>query len=700
MHRPIRRPSLRPTLLAAAVSLAVVACGGGGSGGSSAGPVVFSGTAATGAPMVGATIRVTDARGTEVARSQPLGADGHYSVELAEGATAPFVVVAELPDGEAQVSTTDQAVTGTVNVTPVTSLIAARVASDGTPRGLEADFRGGNGQVPPTPAAIRDSTAEVITMLAPLAEALGDSTNPVSGRFAVDGTGHDQLLDSLAVTIVPTSDTASNIEVTLRTRRQEDQPLPAVVFSSADRTLPVVPPLNQNELIRSGTSARIERLVALLNACYRLPLAERVDAGLAPGPAQIQAGPCRSMFLGADPSTYLHGGSRVGSGAFGGIFSGAQVVYDRPVLEYVRSDNDDVVFSLRWTDAAGNTDTVVLFAREEGDELRLVGNGYAHPMSVRGIVHLMDHLREDSRELDHLTLGYNLSVTNLKVDGAPVYDRVVVVAPVGLEGGATRDEFVLRPYAGYTSLRMSGNWVPGETSQVVKVAGAFRSARTTEPLHPRQVNSSGAVWVAGTPWSDERIERTSHKAVWTFKYFLAGNSGATPDAVQHMTTISRVPSVREAQRFAVAQFDAATLETLRSLSMESAAKLFWFGARPYATGGWPAVPPQLTLAWSVPDGAVAPNRASLWGRATADYATPWAERTGFDAGPIVPSSTRQLRVDCPVNTISSMLCDAADPTRFSLKTMVTSFELWGKDSRQVEVARTLHTFVPSLRPVD
>lgn len=685
----------RPSLLAAAAALAVVACGGGGSSGGGA-PVVFGGTAATGAPMTGATVRVIDAAGAEVARSQPLGADGRYSVELAEGATAPFVVIAELPDGAAQVSTVPAAASGTVNVTPVTSLIAARVSSDGTPLGLEADFKGGNGRTAPTPAAIQASTAEVVTMLTPLADALGDSTHPVTGSFAVDGSGHDKLLDSIAVTIVPVSESATNIEVTLRVKREEDQPMPAVAFSSADHVLPVVPPLNPNQLIRSGTSLRIERLVALLNACYQLPQADRVEAGSG---ATIKPGPCRSMFFGADPSQYLHSGTRVGSGAFGGVLSGATAAFDRPVLEYVRSDNDDVVFSLRWVDSAGNTDTIVLFAREEGDELRLVGNRYEHPMSVRGIVHVMDHLREDSAALDHLTLGYTLTVANRQVDGQPLYDRVVVVAPVGLEGGATHDEFVLRPYAGHTSLRMPGTWVATDTSQVVKLAGAFKLPRSSEPLQPKQVNSSGAVWVAGAAWSDERIERLSHKSVWTFRYFLAGNTGDVPDAVQHMTTISRVPSLREAQRLPVAQFDAPTLETLRSLSMESP-KLFWFGARPYATGDWPTEPPRLTLAWSVPEGAVAPTRASLWGRATADYATPWAQRTSFDAGPTLRSSTREVRLDCPVGTISAILCDSTDPTRFSLRTMVTSVELWGKDERQVDVARTVHTFAPALRPAD
>ncbi len=696
---------IRVAFACAVVGLALGGCGGGGGGGgganspTAAAPVVFGGTAATGRPMTGATVRVIDGRSVEVARSQALGVDGRYSVELASAATAPFVLVAELPDGEAQVCSIDKGESSTVNITQVTSLMAARLSSNGTPKGLEADFKGDGGRTPPTPQAIRTSTSEVIAMLAPLAQALGDSTHPVTGSFAVDGTGYDKLLDSVAVAIVPTSNTAANIEVTLRTKRAEDEPMPAVMFSSADPTLPAVASVAANQLIGSGTSARIERLVEVLNACYQLPLADRVEAGI--NPPQIKAGPCRSLFFGSDPSNYLHSGTRVGSGAFGGLLAGSLVTFDRPVLEYVRSDNNDVVFTLRFVDANSNTDTLMLFAREEGNELRLIGDRYQHSISVSGSAVHSDHLNADDVGLDHVTVGPQFVVANrLDGTGQSIYDRVVVVAPVGFAGNATRDEFVLRPYVGYTSLRMQGNWDSAHTSQVIRLAGEFKTARSSEPLHPRQVSSSGAVWVAGEPWTDERIESMSHKAVWTFQYFLAGNTGTAPDMVQHMTTISRVPSVREALQMSAAQFDAPTLETLRSMSREPAApNLFWFGARPNATGAFPTIASPLTLAWTVPDGAVAPTRATLWGRATASYTTLWAERTPFDAGQPIPSTTRQKQMDCPTTIISNILCDPVDPTRLSLKTLLTNVNIWARDARFVEVDRQLNIFRPALRPM-
>jgi len=143
------------TLSASLLGLLLAGCGGGGGPAAAAagptGPVVLSGTAATGAPLERAVVKVLDARGVEVGRSEPVASDGRYSATLDEGAVAPFVLVAELDGQTAHVSVFDRAETAVVNVTQLTSLISARLSSTGTPGGLQRDFEAG--QVP-SPSAI------------------------------------------------------------------------------------------------------------------------------------------------------------------------------------------------------------------------------------------------------------------------------------------------------------------------------------------------------------------------------------------------------------------------------------------------------------------------------------------------------------------------------------------------------------------
>lgn len=721
--------SVRLTLLSAVIATALTACGGGGGGGADTAPigaepvpVVLTGVAATGAPMTGASVRVVDGRGLEVGRSAPVGSDGRFSVELAAAAQAPFALEAVLPDGERQVSVIDGARgTTTVNVTPLTSLIAARLSPNGLPEGLVRQFERA---APPAASEIDARKQEVLQAIAPLREALGDSTDPVSGSFEVGGTGHDQLLDTLTVTIVPRSDTSASIELTVRTVRSDDAPLPAVAFGSdtpAGQLPQVGSGLRREDLGAAGVSARIEALVAELNTCYSLPVAERVTSTTVfpRSAALVKEGPCKTMYYRADPSLFLDNGAVVGNGAGNGLFIEDTLVFDRPVYEYTRAAVADrhpemVVFTVRWTNTRTQaSDSMVVHVRaEDSGALKLYGNQYRHPMSARPVVLRQTHVRADSGHMDNLRTGYNLAVRNLLRDGQPVYDRVEVVAPVGLERSATRDVFVLRPMVGHDLLRMTGQFLDSRNSQVVWMGGDWvdpEAARTTATTsgrrveHPIELDGGGAVWVndpQGRGWTDERIERLSHKSVWTFRYFLRGNTGTTPDAVQTMTTISRAPSIREARRQAFAEFTPATLDGMRRLSAEPTAHMFWMSARADQAAAWPTEPPVLDFGWTVPEGAVSPTSLNGFGRTTTSYSVGWEQRTSFGRLVSVASSQREARMNCstPSAELAAVLChDGGGSDRFSLMTMFSDFELWGKDLRQVEYSHGVATYRPGTR---
>lgn len=723
-------PPVRNALLASATAL-LVACGGGG--GSTPEPTqpqprVVSGVAATGAAMTGATVSVVDARGLEVARSSPVGADGRYSVTLPAEARAPFVLKAELPGEPLQVSVLADAPPGpaTANITPITTLVAARLSPDGQPEGLVRQFEQAVAGSLPSAARVEASKQEVLGIIEPVRQALGDTTDPLSGSFDVGGRGHDKLLDSLAVTIVPQAGGSTNIEVTVRTLRDDETPMPAVAFASntpAGQLPQVDASLRREHFGAEGTSARIDALLAEINRCYALPVDERVTSTTTfpRTAALVKAGPCRDMYFAADPSRFRDNGAVVGNGAGNGLFSADVLVFDRPVYEYTRAGagaGDEaaelVVFTVRWSNSrTGASDSMVVHARaDDQGRLKLFGNQYRYAMSVRPIVLRQTHVRGDSGHMDSWRSGYNLLVANVQQDGQPLFDRVEVVAPVGLERSATRDVFVLRPMTGFTNLRMVGQFLDSRSSQVVWMGAdwvdpaAAASTPTTSGRrvsHPIELDGGGAVWVndpQGRGWSDDRLERLSHKSVWTFRYFLRGNTGETPDAVQSMTTISRAPSIREVRQQELPTFTAPTLEWMRVMSGDPQAALFWMSARPTGSGVFPAEPPVITLAWQVPAGAQAPTNVNGFGRTTTSYSIGWEQRTAFDRLFSVGSTQREATLTCftASTALRPVLChDSGASDRYSLMTMFSDFELWAKNLRQVEFSHSYAAFIPGTR---
>lgn len=117
-------------LLVMLASLIVVACGGGG-GSSPAASTTLSGTAAVGAPIVGATVTVKCAAGTSLSNIPSTSATGAWSVTLS-GQTLPCAVQVSGGTIRGAANTiTYQSIAnayGIVNVTPLTDLLVANLA--------------------------------------------------------------------------------------------------------------------------------------------------------------------------------------------------------------------------------------------------------------------------------------------------------------------------------------------------------------------------------------------------------------------------------------------------------------------------------------------------------------------------------------------------------------------------------------------
>lgn len=213
-------------ILASAVSMALAACGGGGSNSSTdttpppvQAPVsvVFTGTAAVGAPLEG-SVTVKDSKGaTKVAQ---IGSNGAYSVDVT-GMTGPFVFRAS-GSANGQVYTVHSVATsadaaGKINITQLTDLIAANVGGQ-----LSADFfdQFDKNAATATASTIDAEAAKLKEKLQAILTALGVDANTDLLRtpFIPLSSPLDKALDAIHVTVdantsVATISTTANTSV-------------------------------------------------------------------------------------------------------------------------------------------------------------------------------------------------------------------------------------------------------------------------------------------------------------------------------------------------------------------------------------------------------------------------------------------------------------------------------------------------------
>jgi hypothetical protein len=78
--------------------------------------------------------------------------------------------------------------------------------------------------------------------------------------------------------------------------------------------------------------------------------------------------------------------------------------------------------------------------------------------------------------------------------------------------------------------------------------------------HPRDLDTT--LFFVDTDFEDSEISAFSNHSVWKYEYFLAGNTGSTPDATQHYTTRARALSLGELQQKGMAQLTAESLAEL------------------------------------------------------------------------------------------------------------------------------------------
>lgn len=692
-------PLIRRSLVALAVAGATILAGCGGGDSSTAEKpstesksVVVTGVAASGAAFTGGTVSVLDSRGTVVGTSAPVDASGVYSVTLAEGAKPAFVLVATRPSstGEAEtlVSVIESAEVTTANLTPITTLIASRLSSSGDPAKLAEELASGKAQI--TPEKVAATVQDVKAILQPLLAASGGSDfDPLRDSFATDGTGHDRLLDSIRITIVPSASNA-NIEIALESVGGDEQSPPAIFFTS-DQPLATIASENRitptaiggttidaGSLVEEGLSARIVTLMQGLTACYGLPLEQRV-AGATPATdavvgaaGDVIAAQCRGLFVDNDPSLYRHNGGVVqrtsgNEGAFNSLFrrNADGVVFSHGSYEFTRG-NGDYVVGYRTRSAQGAETVGALVARRSDDgALRLVGNQYAYPGHLVAYHQRRNFVTLGQDAYSYFSTGYTPQIANLTSNGNALFDRVEVTSPKGTV-------MVLRPDAGQSQLVFYRNGAATGTN-FIRLRSEYVDGSTTRP-HP-SVADTPSLAFAATQWTEDELVKATSTGSWKFDYFLAGNTGSVPDATQYYRTRSRALSIGELRTRGFAELVPALVADVVTVTQPA--------GQPFP-GQLVFDPDDRALigtanggsGWSVLAGQMVPTSIQLYGSYAGKR---FNDSVGF------PSTARSITVPCTPQSTGDTHCFNGGPG-FAGGAALSGLHLWSADATGREFA--------------
>lgn len=654
---------------AAVVLLAAVlaACGGGTSSSGNGGDkspsdgqqnasVVFSGVAATGAPFAGADIVITDSTGKQVGSGKS-GADGSYSITLSAGAAAPFVLRA-VRDDMTLVSVAPSASSTTLNITPITNLIAARLSASGDPAKLAEEIKANPNLL--SSVNVKAKVDEIVALLKPVLDAVGASADPLTGKFAADGTGNDRALDLLSITITPAGADTSNIAVSVKQALAEGEQPQVLQFTNKTPTLPAPPAVDAGKLLPSGTTPLIADLLNRLTACYALPVAERVvqpEASNATG-ADVKAPACKSVFHGDDPASYLSNGKRVGTGqktSFGSLFrnGGTGLVFDRGSYEFTRAGEEgDMVVGFRSTDKNGNVqnDTFVVRPdnRTKPTKLQIVGNQYQYDGGVLAYHQLRTFINQP--DSTYYSTGYDFRVPN---DGT--FAKVVVTTPKG--GTPT-----LIPSTGMSFLALAKNGSSTGTS-FLRIRGEYAdTAKTDDPA-----TADTTIFFSPQRATNEEIAGYPAQSTWKFDYYLKGNTSNTPDATQYYKTRDRALTIPELRAQGLANLTGDVITDLKKGSTNGAYLVNFTG---------PA-----ELDWVVPAGALEPTNIKIFGRGPVPPGSPPGTRgASFDDSAEVGSKDRNGKINCSPQAPGDTHCVNSNGVfSFAPGSIFTGLHLWARD---------------------
>lgn len=656
--------------------LTLAACGGGGGGGGNPGSsLTISGTAATGAAFTDASVTVKDSHGTTVG-TVSVGTDGSYSITLSSGATAPFVINATRTNADGVTETlvsllpTASGTSATVNITPVSTLIAARLSASGDPSKLADEISAGTATV--TSTTVDAKVTEVKTILAPILTATGTASfDPLGGTFSANGSGFDRLLDSIKVTITPTSSTSSNIEVGLKVQ-QPDGAAPLVTqFASTTQSPAAVPSVTTSDLLPSGTSAKIAAHLTQLTNCYALAPNVRVVGGA------IDATTCKEVFYGNDPAIFKSNGKTVSStGAFASMFnSGVQnVVFSQGNYEFTRASDGVIIVSYKSKTASG-AETYDTFALKEDSDgkLKQYGNHYDYDGGVVAYHQIRRFPTYNQSNFNYFSTGYDLRIKKTGLD------HVVVTSP---RGGT----LILKPTSGDDNLQILKGWtgtVDAPTGGTLTNTTFIRlrseyvnQPNTNTPSTPDATSDRNRLFFVGTPNTNDEIAQIPAQSVWKFEYYTTGSPN-TVVATQYYKTRARAMTIPELRMQTWAAVSSADLASVVADSVTDTNDAF---------GSYPINDERttVTIPYTVPSGALPPTSLKIWGKYNGTSGA-WNVAPTFADSNTVASTARSGNIVCASAGGGDTHCAGAGGG-FVNPTRMTAFHLWARDAGGREFA--------------
>ena len=290
-------------------------------------PVVISGTVASGTALTG-TVSVYDSSASAQPRSTGtvIAAGGQYSV-TATGFTAPFLIQATGQVGGQGPTVTLYAVAtagGTVNLTPITTLIALNMAAGN----LQSLLTGAAGALPGLTAAdLSDQNTQMDTLFSSVlaAEGLSATYNFSTTPFTAGSAGYDRLLDNVtinstsATAVTVTNITAPATPITIDTAK--GSPSGVLDITSGPATLPSgtlgfvsVPNVVGDTQAAAGaaiTAAGLTAGTVTQQSSATVARGEVVSEIPAAG-ASVAQGSAVALIVSTGPPTYTIGGTVIG----------------------------------------------------------------------------------------------------------------------------------------------------------------------------------------------------------------------------------------------------------------------------------------------------------------------------------------------------------------------------------------------------
>ena len=293
-------------------------------------PVVISGTVASGTALTGVvSVYDSSAKAQPVSSGSAIGTGGQYSITVT-GFTAPFLLQATGQvggQGSAVTLYSVAAAGGTVNITPITTLIALNMAAGN----LQSLMTGSTGKLPDLTATdLSTQNANMDTLLSSVltAEGLSATYNFSTTAFTTGSAGYDRLLDNITINsttasaVTVTNITDPSAPVTINTAN--GSPSGVLDVTSGPATLPIgtlanvtVPNVVGDTQAAAGT--------AITGAGLTLgTVTQAVSATVASGevisetPAaatSVPKGTAITLVVSTGPQTYTVGGTLIGLGA-------------------------------------------------------------------------------------------------------------------------------------------------------------------------------------------------------------------------------------------------------------------------------------------------------------------------------------------------------------------------------------------------